>query len=49
MAENLRPGSRPILRTDKNEVILMAKVAIVYESKYGNTRLVAEASGEGVR
>lgn len=27
----------------------MAKVAIVYESKHGNTKLVAEAIGEGMK
>ena len=27
----------------------MAEVIIVYESKYGNTRLVAETIGEGIR
>ena len=27
----------------------MAKVAIIYESKYGNTRVVAESIAEGIR
>ena len=37
------------LQKPSSEVIPMAKVIVVYESKYGNTKLVAETIAEGVR